>query len=169
MSNNERPSSGRGPSHKPKRKTDATSKKRSSQDGQPHYRPNTMATGSLNAGTFAKARSYVDAVAFGTPGRSPVAVRLFQEAVESFQLQGREPRNFLLILSQGIEASNFEAFSLPFRRMKLLLDHAQLVNEERAYWKLRFHRSTQKLDAGSDGLSVELRKLEKRPASRHRR
>lgn len=166
MSDTDRPSPGERPKHKPKRKANSPSAKRPS---QPHYRPNTLATGTLNTGTFAKSRSYVDVVAFGTPGPAPIKVRLFTEAVEAFELTGREPRNFLLLLSRGLEVRDFEAFQIPFRRMKALLPLAEKGEGERSFWKLRFYRATQKLDAGPNTPSVELRRLEKRPQSKYRK
>lgn len=124
-------------------------------------RPKMGSTGGLKAGLFAQIRGGQDVVALATPGRGTVSVRLFVEAVDAFLDLGREPRNFVLILSQGLEAETFEAYQAPFRAVSPLLEAAKKSSGERAYWTLSFDRGPRKLSGG--GLKVDLRKVEKKP------
>ncbi len=124
-------------------------------------RPKMGSTGGLQAGLFAQIRSGQDVVALAAPGRGTTSVRLFVEAVDAFVDLGREPRNFVVILSSSLDSESFEAYQAPFRAVSPLLEKAKKSGGERAYWTLSFDRGPRKLSSG--GLKVDLRKVEKKP------
>jgi hypothetical protein len=112
----------------------------------------------LKAGVFARMRQDYDVVAFASPSAS-VAVRLFVEALESFQVQKRLPRNFVLILAASPESDQFEAYQVSYDKIAPLLPKAHLVDKERAYWTFGFKHSHL---IAADGTRVLLKKLQKR-------
>lgn len=121
--------------------------------------------GGLKAGIFAKIRGGQDVVAFATPSRGTISLKLFVEAVDAFRDLGREPRSFVLILSQGLEAESFEAYQAPFRTVSPLLFKTKQSGGERPYWNLTFDKGPRKL-GGGEGMKVDLRKVEKKPENR---
>lgn len=117
--------------------------------------------GAMKAGMFAKMRANIDAVAFASPSGSPISARLFVESVEALQKRKQEPRNFVLLLSRGLDAEVFQVFQAPFTHVAPLLSQAPRSGGERAYWTLSFDKASRKLFTG-DSAQVELRKIEKR-------
>ena len=116
----------------------------------------------MKAGTFARQREGVDLVAFGTASGSNSSVRLYAEALETFQRQQQTPRNFLLILAQSPDSDQFEAYQTPYDRVEPLMFQVKLVKGERPYWPFRFEKNGRRLMT-ADGTHTELRKVEKRP------
>jgi hypothetical protein len=116
----------------------------------------------MKAGTFARKREHLDVVAFGIPIGSPIDVRLYVETIQAFQKQKRDPRNFVLLVSRGLEADAFEVYQAPFRQVAPLIVQAELCPGERAYWTFSFNKGSRKLYTG-DSAKVELRKVERRP------
>lgn len=111
----------------------------------------------LKAGTFAQMREAQDLVAFASPGNK-VAVRIYVEGLESFQSQKRQPRNLVLILTEGHD-QEFEAYQVDFEEVAPLIPKANLVDSERPYYSFQFKRRWLSV---ADGTQVAMKKLEKR-------
>lgn len=122
------------------------------------FRKSKAGSGGLKAAVFARMREPYDAVAFAIPGR-PTRVKLYEEVLEVFQSQGRQPRNLVVIVSENLDSDKFEALQTSFEKVSPLLQSLSTSQAQRPYWSFIL-RGRNLLFPGGD--SVALKKVEKR-------
>lgn len=122
------------------------------------FRKGKASSGGLKAGVFARMREPYDAVAFAIPGR-PTRVKLYEEVLDVFESQGRQPRNLVVIVCENPDSDKFEAFQTSFEKVLPLLQALSTSPAQRPYWSFIL-RGRNLLFPGGD--SVDLKKVEKR-------